>query len=586
MNITYRILLTYYFVPVYLAAGLLFSLPGYAIPITVQPDRNPVSVNESVQLTFSAKQEPDGDPDFSPLYKDFEILNQQRGSNVSMINGDIKRSYTWVLNVMPKNTGKLFIPPISFGSDHSRPSTLVVSNRSPQTDNSNDKQKTDAPLFLKVEATPTEPYVQQQVIYTLKLYRRVGISQAQLTEPELENAVIEKLGEDSNYKTMLEGKSYTVTERKYAIFPQQSGEVQIDPLVLTAQVLTGQRSRFDGFFGSQSTRTQRIRSEAITLNVKAAPDSYNASHWLPAQKVLLQQKWSIPLDRAKVGEPITRTLNLIAKGATVSQLPEIIDSNESIINASGNELKTYPDQPVLKEQPKDNNIISLREEKIAYIPSKAGNYQIPETRIAWWNTETETMETAVLPAQTITAVAAGNTIQPSKPVAPMTETEPRPELNSNNQNPTVKQTEQNQPNWLWMAISLFLALGWLFTVIYFVVKQKGPKVVEAQTQETEASFNIKNLQQACQNNDAQAAKDALIEWGRERFNMSSLGALAKHCPDELKQQISALNQNLYDPDATAWQDGKLLLKAFKAAASQLKKKNLPPDSVLQPLYKI
>ena len=78
-------------------------------------------------------------------------------------------------------------------------------------------------MFLDVKATPEQPYVQSQVLYTLRLYRRVDIAQAELSEPELTDAVVEKLGEDSNYNTVVNGVSYLVTERKYAIFPQKSG---------------------------------------------------------------------------------------------------------------------------------------------------------------------------------------------------------------------------------------------------------------------------------------------------------------------------------------------------------------------------
>jgi hypothetical protein len=44
--------------------------------VSVSIDRNPVNLQESFQLTFTASDDPDGEPDFSPLDKDFEILNR------------------------------------------------------------------------------------------------------------------------------------------------------------------------------------------------------------------------------------------------------------------------------------------------------------------------------------------------------------------------------------------------------------------------------------------------------------------------------------------------------------------------------
>jgi len=63
----------------------------------------------------------------------------------------------------------------------------------------------------------------------------------------LADAVIEKLTEDSNYGTKINGVDYSVTERKYAIFPQKSGTLTIKPLVLTAAVLSGGRPAFNSF---------------------------------------------------------------------------------------------------------------------------------------------------------------------------------------------------------------------------------------------------------------------------------------------------------------------------------------------------
>ena len=72
--------------------GYWLAWPAWATEIQVSVDRNPVNLNESFQITFSASAEPDGSPDFSPLRENFEILNQQRSSNVSWINGKNSRT--------------------------------------------------------------------------------------------------------------------------------------------------------------------------------------------------------------------------------------------------------------------------------------------------------------------------------------------------------------------------------------------------------------------------------------------------------------------------------------------------------------
>jgi len=86
-----------------------------ATDIRVSIDRNPVNVNESFQLIFTAAQSPDDDPDFGPLEKDFSILNQNNSTSSSWVNGKSSKTVQWVLSVMAKRVGSLIIPSIKFG---------------------------------------------------------------------------------------------------------------------------------------------------------------------------------------------------------------------------------------------------------------------------------------------------------------------------------------------------------------------------------------------------------------------------------------------------------------------------------------
>ena len=65
----------------FLLLSALMSSNTYAADIRVSVDRNPVSVDESFQITFTASQSPDDDPDFSPLEQDFNIINQSNRSS-------------------------------------------------------------------------------------------------------------------------------------------------------------------------------------------------------------------------------------------------------------------------------------------------------------------------------------------------------------------------------------------------------------------------------------------------------------------------------------------------------------------------
>ena len=543
---------------------LLISQQILATTIQVETDRNPVNLNESFKITFTANETPDDDPDFRSLEQNFSILNQSSGSSSSWINGKSTKILQWSLTVMAKHAGNLMIPAVKFGHDAS--SALQIS----VTEAVNNKASTnDEDIFLEVEATSKNIYIQSQVLYTLRLYTRVDLSQARLDEPELADAVIERLGDDSRFNTQVNGLDYSVTERKYAIFPQKSGKLTIKPLTLTAEIISNNRPNFNGFFNSQATKTKRIESKAISLDVKPAPASFTGKHWLSAQQLVFKQEWSGDIKQLKIGEPLTRTLTLLAKGATVSQLPEL---NTAISN---DQLKAYPDQPVLQEQKKTDGVIAFREEKIALILSQAGDYQLPAIQIPWFNTENQKMEMAEIPETTLTALAGAQ---------PVVNTPQITSVNSQaiNTTPTINTVPETN---FWMWLSLCLATTWLITVIVFLkARTKSEQLIKDVDVNTDISDAIKALKKACTQNDATAAKNALIAWGNLTFNQSTLGGIADFCDARLRDELLHLNHSLYGQASSEWQ-GKKLFQAFTENKAR-QKKLLDRDNSLEPLNRL
>ena len=561
MNIIKR--LTNYKITSLVCLLLLSTLSQQTLATTIQveTDRNPVNLNESFKITYTANESPDDDPDFRSLDRDFSILNQSSGSSSSWINGKSTKTLQWSLTVIAKHAGNLIIPAVKFGHDVTSPLPVSVAEAVDNKASNNDED-----IFLEVEATPKETQLQSQVLYTLRLYTRVDLSQARLDEPELADAVIERLGDDSRFNTQVNGIDYSVTERKYAIFPQKSGKLTIKPLTLTAEIITNNRPNFNGFFNSQATKTKRIESKAITLEVKPAPSSFTGKHWLSAQQLVLKQDWSGDIAQMKIGEPLTRTLTLLAKGATVSQLPEL---NTTLSN---NQLKAYPDQPVLQEQKKTDGVIAFREEKIALMLSKAGTYQLPAIQIPWFNTVSQKMEIAEIPETTLTALAGtqAEVISPQITPASTQALTTTPSIN------TVPESNY----WLWM--SALLAIGWLITVLVFLkLRIKSEPLTKNIDINTEISEGIKALKKACTQNDAQATKNALIAWGTLTFNQSTLGSIAEYCDARLRDEILHLNHSLYGKAYSEWQ-GKKLFQAFTENKAR-KKTTLDRDNTLEQL---
>ena len=285
----------------------------------------------------------------------------------------------------------------------------------------------------------------------------------------------------------------------------------------------------------------------------------------------------------KVGEPLTRTLTLLANGSMVSQLPELNTAKPAVRGAEGTDaqLKSYPDQPVLQEQKKADGIIALREEKIALIPSKAGSYILPAIEVPWFNTKTQKVEIAKIPETSLTALEVEGAQQaPQIPAAP-----PAAQAAKIQTKPLV-QTQQSN---IWLWVSVFLALGWLATLIYLFSKRTAKQpVFDDSAERIRLEDSVKSLKKACHANDPFAAKDALLAWARQKgageTNLISLGAIAAQSDARLRDEILLLNQVLYGKDADQWQ-GKKLFQAFVENKAR-KTVAAVDDDGLEPLYRL
>ncbi len=363
-----------------------------AANITVTTSRNPVALDDSFHLVYEADSSVDDDPDFSPIYQDFDVLSSSQSTNMRSINGNWSLKKTWDLAVIAKNIGSFTIPPISFGTDTS-PAIQVKVNKSTSPDSLTPQGQATVPatIFLENSLDKESAWVQSQLIYTIRLLRTVGIANATLSEPVTSDpdAIIEKISEDS-YQTTRKGIQYEVFERRYAIFPQKSGVLKIDPLTFEGRInATQPRTIFDQF--RMSGQLKRLRSKAVETIVKANPASINLQDWLPASNLQLIEEWSDDIQDLKAGEPVTRTITIAAEGLTGVQLPDL-DFNDI------DGLKQYPDNSVIENRQSSNGITGLKQIKVALIPANAGTYTLPEIKLQWWNTKTDEERNSLHPS--------------------------------------------------------------------------------------------------------------------------------------------------------------------------------------------
>lgn len=550
-----------------------------AANITARLSHNPVSLDESFHLIFEADSDVDGEPDFSVLNKDFEILSSSQSTNMRSINGQWSLKKSWDLALISKQAGVFTIPPVPFGVDSSPAVRVTVK---PSSSNTMQGTSGEDAYFLEVSTDKRSAWVQSEIIYTIRFFSSIKINRPTLSEPETSDAdaIIEQLGQVANYQKIINGVPYSVSELRFAVYPQHSGKLTFKPILFEGRVPTGRRSNslFDQFM--QSGTLKRMRSKSVSVTIKPKPENIPADAWLPAEQVSIEEDWSGDVTRLRTGEPVTRTLTITATGLTAEQLNDL-----KFAEIDG--VKQYPDKAVLENQRKRDGITGHKQIKVAMIPTQAGSYTVPEIRIPWWNTRTGQREFATLDETVIEATGVAGTPQMPPAAEIATPVAPGDAATAPGKTPATEPGDTVlRPGW-WPWISLALAIGWITTALLLFSRQRQ-RTTPARTVRPVPILPLERaVEKACHRGDPGQTKDALLEWARVRWPqqaITSLADIADAVPDELGHQIAALNSTLYSAHSDRWEP-KALLSAFHAFISRKRKRIKTRDSILEPLYK-
>lgn len=528
--------------------SLLFSgmsMPVFAA-INASLDQNQIAPGQSVQLTLQHDGQTNSQPDLSPLKQDFDVAGQSSGSSVQIINGKVNSKVELILMLIPKHSGKLQIPALSWDGQHTPVLDLTVAAGA-SGPAGNTPGAVSAHPFITTKLDQKQPYVQAAATLIIKIYVDQPLLQASLDFQPGNDVLIQQLGDDQQSSEVYKGKNYQVIQRKYLLFPQRSGQIRLDGPVLNAQVqVQGNTvSANDPFFGNSpfggmmsATRPLRIQADPVVLNVQPRPASGSAHDWLPAQSVTLNETWKPDDGKVHVGEPVTLHLHLGAVGLTAAQLPDL---SQAIQLPQG--LRAYPDQAKLNNSVQSDSVMASRDQDVAIIASSAGHYQVPELHLYWWDTSKNQQKEIVLPAHALDVLPGV--------VTPLTGATPLPQGAPISDTPSSASLSSARAGsvfvgdfWKWLSL-LFAGL-WLVTLIIWwrvsknqcsskAVTVKEPFIPPLLAPHAEKSRQA--FRQACAENDKQSARQSLLDWARATW------------PQDPPFGLQALSRRLHNPAA-------------------------------------
>jgi hypothetical protein len=319
--------------------------------------------------------------------ENFSVTRGGTSSRIEIINGKVNAGIDYTYFIQPQKTGKFRIGPaeITTKGQTFRSNAASINIIKPAKSTGVDR----GPLFLSAGLSSSEVYVEEQAIYTLKLYRRTKVGDLSLDLPETQNLTFKQLGKPLEYQSEYGGQTYQVLEVRYALVSSKEGSYTIGASRMNMTVFQprrrSRRRLFDDpffndpFFSFSSGRPMTLASEPLELKVLPLPNEGRPADFTGlVGKFEIESKLEPP--KINAGESATLTVWLRGRG-NVNRLPDL----------KGPELdhtKLYADQPALKVEPDAQGLAGSKTMKWALVPENEGLYEIPPMTVSFFDTTT------------------------------------------------------------------------------------------------------------------------------------------------------------------------------------------------------
>ena len=344
----------------------------------------------------------------APAIDGFSILagpSTSQSSNVSIINGKVTQNfelrYTYV--VQANKEGEFTIPPAQVKVEgetyKSNPVKIEVIKSSPKESTTTSITKepgethdqsniADSDLYIKIFVSKQKVHREEHLVATIKLFSRLNITRLDNAKlPSFQGFIAEELEvpplTSLNRESINNQVYLTGVLKKYVLYPQKSGKLEIDPFEMDVyyQKPGNRRSRsmFEDFFGTVDTEGRKVTSNKVTIEVDELPGNKPFNFSGAVGKINLTA--SIDNENVKTNDAINLKVKLSGSG------------NLKYINPLSIEFPADFDvyDPKVGDNIKytEGGAIGNKTFEYLMIPRHAGEFTIPEFRFTYFNTQTD-----------------------------------------------------------------------------------------------------------------------------------------------------------------------------------------------------
>ncbi len=246
-------------------------------------DARRVLENSYFEVTFTLSNAQGGQ--FSPpSFENFLVVSgPSQAVSTSMINGQVSRTQAYSYTLKPRRTGTFTIGSASIKVNRTtlqtKPLTIeVVKGRKGEPGAAEQ-------VFIRAEPSTETAYVGQQILLDYKLYTTLDVESFNILEESGYQGFFAQDVRRFNGRVMREvinGVQYTTKVlKRIALFPQQTGQLSIEPMNVQLGVVKEGAKRSRSFFFTPEVRPYPAATETVNIEVlplpAGAPESFTGA---------------------------------------------------------------------------------------------------------------------------------------------------------------------------------------------------------------------------------------------------------------------------------------------------------------------
>ncbi|RAJ13917.1 BatD family protein [Arenibacter echinorum] len=353
-----------------------------------------LGINERLRVDFTMNR--DGDNFVPPDFEGFRVLmGPSQSISSSWVNGVRSFSKTYTYTLAPTARGKFTIKQATIvikGETYkSLPKEVEVTAAVERPDGEKTVDDVaDESLHLVAEISKTSPYLNEAVTVVYKLYASPSIDVTNfraLDNPKYNNFWSQDIPVTKYdvQNTTFDGKSYrSVILKRVVLYPQRTGELEIEPLSLdvSLQVPTNKRDFFGGRIFAQTNKTVSAGNRKI--NVKPLPTEGKPTDFSGA---VGEFQFSVTTSKTQLNASESLQAKVAINGKGNLKLFEIPSLNLP------SSLEVY--DPEFNESVRTT--LSGMEGNVSnsytVVPTFKGKYPIPSIAFSFFNPKTEKYQT-------------------------------------------------------------------------------------------------------------------------------------------------------------------------------------------------